>query len=199
VTPFKFGAARGAALFSADGLVAVRPADGSVLFRFSWKTSYQINAADPIFADGTVFVSSGYGRGCALLDFTSGQPKTVWENKRLRAHCNGPVLYRGHLYGGDGNINSRQGRFVCLDLKTGRKKWARPGMNGQCIVAGGRLIVTTTRGELVVAEADPARYRELARIAEPGGTCWTVPVLARGRIYVRNAKGHLVCLDARRP
>ena len=29
------------------------------------------------------------------------------------------------------------------------------------------------------------------------GRCWTVPVLANGRIYCRNAAGDLVCLDVR--
>ena len=30
-----------------------------------------------------------------------------------------------------------------------------------------------------------------------GGKCWTVPVLANGRIYCRNAQGTLICLDVK--
>jgi hypothetical protein len=28
-----------------------------------------------------------------------------------------------------------------------------------------------------------------------GGRCWTPPALANGRLYIRNAKGDLLCLD----
>ena len=37
----------------------------------------------------------------------------------------------------------------------------------------------------------------LARAQVLGGKCWTTPVLAHGRIYCRNAKGTVVCLDVR--
>ncbi len=192
---FKLGTVGGVAIFSSDKLVAVNPANGGVLFEYPWKTSYQVNAADPIFVGQAVYISSGYNRGGALLSLAGGTPKKVWENRNLRAHCNGPVAYEGHLYGGDGNVNGR-GRFVCLDLKNGEVKWEKPGMNGQCMIADGKLIITDLKGALVIAEAAPAGYKEQARIQAVTGTCWTVPVLSNGRIYVRNAKGDLVCIDA---
>jgi outer membrane protein assembly factor BamB len=48
----------------------------------------------------------------------------------------------------------------------------------------------------VIAEASPQGYKELssAQIL-PKTKCWTVPVLANGRIYARSAAGHLVCVD----
>jgi outer membrane protein assembly factor BamB len=59
------------------------------------------------------------------------------------------------------------------------------------MAAGGKLIVLD-RGELIVAEATPDRFTPLARAQVLGGKCWTVPVLAGGAIYGRNAAGHLV-------
>jgi hypothetical protein len=32
-----------------------------------------------------------------------------------------------------------------------------------------------------------------------GGKCWTVPVLANGRILCRNAEGAVVCVDVKKP
>jgi hypothetical protein len=67
---------------------------------------------------------------------------------------------------------------------------------GGLIVAGDKLLVLTERGELILANATPAAYQELARAQVMGGTCWTHPVLANGKIFCRNHDGELVCLSA---
>jgi hypothetical protein len=43
-------------------------------------------------------------------------------------------------------------------------------------------------GELVLAEAVPTSYKEVARQKVLDGKCWSTPVLADGRIYVRSTK-----------
>ena len=53
------------------------------------------------------------------------------------------------------------------------------------------------KGELMVAPASPAKFAPTARAKVLDGKCWTVPVLADGRIYCRNADGDIVCLDLR--
>jgi hypothetical protein len=63
------------------------------------------------------------------------------------------------------------------------------------MAADGKLIVLGDSGELVVAEANPAAFKPLARAQVLGGKCWTVPVLSGGRIYCRNVRGDVVCLD----
>jgi outer membrane protein assembly factor BamB len=52
-------------------------------------------------------------------------------------------------------------------------------------------------GTLLVAEASPKAFQELARAKVLDGQCWTMPVVANGRIYCRNHDGELVCLDLR--
>jgi outer membrane protein assembly factor BamB len=61
----------------------------------------------------------------------------------------------------------------------------------------GKFLIYSEKGELILAKADPKGYEELGRTHNLGGTCWTPPVLANGRIYLRNSKGKIVCLDAR--
>ena len=65
------------------------------------------------------------------------------------------------------------------------------------MAADGKLIILSDRGELVIAEANSQAFKPLARAQVLGGKCWTVPVLANGRIYCRNAQGTLVCLEVR--
>jgi hypothetical protein len=47
----------------------------------------------------------------------------------------------------------------------------------------------------MIAPASPTGYTELAAGQVLEGKCWTVPVLANGRIYARNADGELICVD----
>jgi outer membrane protein assembly factor BamB len=64
-------------------------------------------------------------------------------------------------------------------------------------IADGKILWITGSGELVIVEASPDAYKELARAQITGGKVWSPPVLSHGRLYVRTAKGDLVCVDVR--
>ena len=66
---------------------------------------------------------------------------------------------------------------------------------GALMAADGKLIIMSEPGELVIAQASPESFKALARAQVMGGKCWTTPVLSNGRIYCRNSKGDVVCLD----
>jgi outer membrane protein assembly factor BamB len=155
-----------------------------------------VNAADAIISGDTVFISSGYGRGCSLIKVSNGEATKVWENKNMRNHFANCVLIDGHLYGFDGNTGG--GELRCLDLKTGSVKWAEKGMaTGGLMAADGKLVVLADGGKLVIAEANPTEFKQLASAKPISGKCWTMPVLANGHIYCRNAKGDAVCVDVK--
>jgi outer membrane protein assembly factor BamB len=194
-SPVVFGSkGRRCALFMAGGeIVCTRSRDGAALWRHPWRPKFPNNCADPIVSGDKVFVSSSYGQGCALLRIGRDRPTVLWQNERMANHFSTCVLWQGHLYGFDGDV--RHGVFLkCLSFETGDPKWAEP-INGSLILADGKLIILTTEGELAIAEASPAAYRELARAQVLKGKCWTGPVLAGGRIYCRSWQGDLVCLD----
>ena len=66
------------------------------------------------------------------------------------------------------------------------------------MAADGKLVVLADGGNLVIAEASPVAFKQLAQAKPLSGKCWTMPVLANGRIYARNNKpGELVCLDVK--
>jgi outer membrane protein assembly factor BamB len=195
--PFTFAGDHCVAIFSAKALVGVRVKDGQVLWRHPWETKWDINIADPILVDDKMFISS-FDRGCALLQLTSSDPKVAWQNKSMANHFNSCVLSKGYLYGIDGNTDQAQRDLRCVELATGQVKWKHEGLGlGSLMAADGKLIILSERGELVIAEASPEAFKPLARAQVLGGKCWTVPVLANGRIYCRNAQGSLLCLDVR--
>jgi len=193
--PFTVGGQKCVALFASRDLAAVNAATGRSMWEFGWRTSYDINGSDPIISGDTVFISSGYGRGCALLRFGASNMAEVWQNKNMRNHCSSCVLWKGHIYGFDGQYGGG-GKLTCLNHQTGEKKWSQGGMGtGSLMVAGGKLVILGEKGKLVIAEASPDGFKELASAQILTGKCWTVPVLANGKIYARNADGQLVCID----
>ena len=161
----------------------------------SWKTDYDINAANPVICGDTVFISSGYGKGCARLRIKEDKVIELWRNKNMKNQCSSCVLWQGYIYGFDGQVNGG-GKLTCLSHKTGESKWSQKGMGtGSLMVADGKLIILGEKGKLVIAEASPNGFKKLSSAQVLTGRCWTVPVLANGRIYARNADGRLVCID----
>ena len=190
VAPFQHGGKTLLACFNAFGLVIREAAKGGEVARFKWKTSYDVNSATPIIDGDRIFISSGYNKGCALLQFTGSDLKSLWENKKMRNHFNSSVLWQGHLYGFD------ESALVCMDFKTGDVKWKQDGLGkGSLMIAGGKLVVQGERGDLVIAAASPSAFQESARSKVLKDRCRVVPVLANGRIFTKNNKGDTVALD----
>ena len=187
------------AVLNNDYLLVVRAADGSEVDKFPWVTSFATNSTTPVVWEDTIFVSTGYGKGCALLRMTAGKLETVWQNTSMANHFNNSVLWQGHFYGFSGNShNARLVTLTCLEYASGKVKWAERGLGcGSLLIADGMLIALGDAGGLVTAPAVPAGYEPIAQSQVLDGLCWTVPVLAQGRIYCRNSEGHVVALDVR--
>lgn len=193
--PFTIGGQKCVVIAGAQEIFGLIASTGKVIWKKPWKTSYDINAADPIISGDTMFVSSGYSTGCALFKIEPNGLSEIWRNKNMRNHINSSVLWEGFIYGFDGQAGGG-GKLVCLDYKTGQMKWSQKGMDtGSLCLADGKLIILSEDGKLVIVEASPQGFKELASTKILTGKCWTVPVLANGRIYARNADGQLVCVD----
>ncbi|MFM1768506.1 MAG: hypothetical protein RJA22_1035 [Verrucomicrobiota bacterium] len=191
------GGRRAVAVFAAKALHGVDAATGRPLWELPWKTAYDINAADPIFTDTHLFVSSGYRTGGALYRMEGTNFTQVWKSADMHNQMNPAVLHEGHLYGISGQ-NGRGGDLRCVELLTGKVLWKEPAAGmGSFVIAGGRIVLLTERGELITAPASPQGFTPTGRAQVLGGRCWTTPVLSQGRIHARNAKGDAVCLDVR--
>lgn len=189
----KLGKRKCLAVFSSKGLTVLDRKSGKQVTRtFPWKTKYDVNAATPVVIGDRIFISSGYGHGCAMLQVKGKKLEPSWESKVMRTQMSGAVLYEDHLYGFD------DATLRCIDL-AGKEKWSKRGLGkGALVIAGGRLVIMGQRGDLVIAAATPDGFQGLARTrVVSGGVCWTTPVVAGGLIYCRNSLGDLVCRDHR--
>ena len=184
------------ATLDCDGVRIVDSADGTQVAFTQWKSPYRTNATTPIIVRDQIFVSTGYKIGCGLFRLQGESLERIYKNSEMRNHFNNSILHDGHLFGFDGD--SHLGRLVtlaCIDFTTGKLAWRQRGLGcGSVLIVDGKLLVLTEDGTLVLAQASPDAYIELARSAFLEGRCWTVPVLAHGRVYGRNADGKLVCV-----
>ena len=200
-TPVPYSAAGkpALALMTGSGAAGVDMATGAPLWQFPLKGDYNLNIADPVVAGDRLFISSCYAHTGALLEFPNGELKVVWQNGNMRNQLNSSILVDGCLYGVDGVAGpSPSASLKCVDLQTGAVKWDYPDVGGGALmVADGKIIALSDKGELFTAAVSPQSFTPISRAQVLGGRCWTTPVLANGRIYCRNAKGDLICLDVK--
>ena len=114
-------------------------------------TEFGVNASDPVVDGDRVFISTGYGKGAALLKLASDDPEILWKSRVMRNQFNSSVLLGGYLYGIDGDTTERAA-LKCVEFATGAEKWSTPGIgSGGLMAADGKLLVLSDRGELMVA------------------------------------------------
>ena len=143
-------------------------------------------------------LTSGYGTGACGIRFTASGAQEVWKNQSLRSHMQAPIAIGRHVYGIDGDGGDAKARLKCLDAATGKVAWESPqAETGVLSAADGQLIWVTGKGELIVVKADPSGYQEVVRAQVARGKVWATPVLLGGRLYIRNWRGELVCLDVK--
>jgi outer membrane protein assembly factor BamB len=191
---------RHAAIFGQKALYGVSVETGEVLWSYPWQTDWDVNAADPVVVGNRVFISSGYGKGCALLEISAkGKPKVVWKNTKLRSHFSSFVYLDGYLYGNDGQSYSSKNNLRCLDFETGREMWGAELGFGSLISVDGKLIFLNERGDLFIAEATHSSYQEISRAKGVlSRICWTPPVFWNGGIICRNDQGDMIYIDMKK-
>jgi outer membrane protein assembly factor BamB len=95
------------------------PKTGAVLWKQAWPGRTAV-IPTPIISDNSVFITSGYGAGCTLVKISpDNQVSVVYENKVIKNHHGGVILYAGHLYGFSDGIG-----WVCMDFASGAQVWA---------------------------------------------------------------------------
>jgi outer membrane protein assembly factor BamB len=185
--------------FMTSGLVGVDISSGKIL----WEQSHPFKvstAASPIVDGEYIYCSAGYGVGGGLYKVSKSgskfSSKNVWFKKDVVNHWSTPVLHNGHIYGMFGFKKYGNGPLKCIELATGNEKWSTDGFGpGNVTLTGdGKLLALGDDGSLVVAEATPTSYKEIARAKVVSGKCWSTPTLAYGHIFARSTK-EAICLN----
>jgi len=200
-----------------SAVAGVAADDGRLLWyqRFHKGHSYAV-APTPLIRGDLVYVTAGYGAGCRLLKITGKDGKFEAEEqystkaqKSLKNQHGGVVLVGDHVYG-----HSERLGWVCQDFKTGKNVWEEEAKleceaSGSILAADGCLYLYSDQAEVALLKTTPDGWDEQGRFPLPQKSdapktratssraqIWTPPVIANGRLYLRDQE-LLFCFDVR--
>lgn len=174
-----------------QSIAGIAAKDGKLLWRTEWPGRTAV-IPTPIVRGNQVFATSGYGVGCKAVNVAAdGTTNEVFRNSDMENHHGGVVLVGDYLYG------HSKGGWTCMDWKSGAVKWVEKGKLGKGSIhsAGGMLYLLDEKsGDCVLLEPNPTAWTEKSRfkldpqsaIRNPKGGIWTHPVVANGRLYLRD-------------
>jgi len=188
---------------TADGLLVVEVKTGKHRYSLPFRSELYESAiaSTPVLVDDIVFLSGAYGIGAITLQLGEDGLKQIWRDvDAMQSHWATSIYKDGYLYGMDGR-HDRGSNLRCIEFATGKVLWtAEEGLGrASFIMAEDHLITVGERGQIALVEATPEGYREKARARVLYYPVYTPPILAQGRLYVRNerSKRSIKCLDLR--
>ena len=195
----EFSGVRQYVQFLAKGLAGVEAKTGKLLWRYARTAKGAPGVAmTPLVSDGCVFSSTAVAGGALIQPAKKDGAfvaEEVYFSNKLRFDMGGVVKFGDYLYGTPG------ASVVCVEFKTGVIKWQERSKSLSWLAADGRLYVHAEDGSVALLDPTPEAYREISRFTPPNRpatrdnfTALTYPVLADGRLYIREFNA-LWCYD----
>jgi outer membrane protein assembly factor BamB len=177
-------------LLGGVGATSIAPADGTVLWEYSWQGGAIVQPA--VTMEGNILINTlggSGGNGVRRIAAAHGPAgwtvEERWTSNGLKPFFNDFVVHEGHAFGFDGSI------LASIDLADGKRKWkgGRYG-NGQLVLLPDQdlLLVISEEGELALVGATADQFRELARFRALDGKTWNHPALVGDVLLVRNGQ-----------
>jgi outer membrane protein assembly factor BamB len=177
----------------------VAPATGKILWEYGGYDGKRPIPNPVVMPDGKIFLTSGYGFGCAMIKVTkSGDKftaKEIFKDKRSGAKVPPAIYYDGHIYSNTETGDSLQ----CLSAD-GKIKWKTGGKLslslGSLIIADDLIFVQGgSSGVLHLVEASPKGFNELAQAKLLSGReIWAPMALSDGLLVIRD-QSQMKCIN----
>jgi outer membrane protein assembly factor BamB len=186
-------------IFTNDGLAGHDLATGKELWQYAWAADGSSSAVcQPLLlGDGKIVLGGGrIGIGSRCIQVAKGEDgwttNEVWKSK-FSPGFNDFIQHAGFLYG------LESGRLVCLEAATGKQRW-RDGKfgAGEVLLAGDKLVIQSEDGPVYLVNPSPDGYQEVAELPALKDKTWNHPVVANGRLLVRNGQ-EAVCFNLGTP
>ena len=173
--------------FTADGVIALQPDSGELIWRVPIKTTFSRHATTPVVHNDFVVVSS-HQVGLIGIRVSKAGAKQEWVSKEAAMNFASPVGVDGYLYGLGPTKN-----VVCVEIATGKTRWSKDGWwttsadkaYGAFLVLGKNILVLTDSGTLVLFAADPKECREISRV-QVCGVNWCNAAYVDGKLFLRD-------------
>jgi len=182
--PVEVNGATQVVFFTSERALGLDAKDGRLLWDYSRPANDVANVATPIVRANRVFISSDYGTGGGVVEIKpDNKAQEIWFTKDMRNHHSSSVLIGDYLYGFSSAI------LTAIKFDTGEIAWRdRSVGKGSLVYADGNLYCFSENGVVGLVEATPAGYKEKGRFRIPQDSLptWTHPVVAGGRLYLRD-------------
>lgn len=124
-----------------------------------------------------------------------------WQNDSVSSFFRTGLVREGFAYQfslGKGNRST----LYCVSLEDGAPAWnVDYGRWGALISVNDYLVIISGLGKVVIAEATPEAYKPVKELQvlspenKQENWCWTIPTFTDGKLFVRNSKGEMACID----
>jgi outer membrane protein assembly factor BamB len=186
---------------SGEELTAFDPTTGKVLWKHEWPMSMNLARClqTPVINDSDILFSTGFSKGTRRLHVAkkgdAWAAEEVWTTPKISPYFNDLVVHDGYIYGFDGNF------FTCVSLEDGESKWRARGYgSGQVLLLAdqGLLLVLSEKGQVALLKATPDKHTVLGKFTalKLEGKTWNHPVIAGGKLFVRNGE-EMACFEMR--
>ena len=181
--------------FLSKGIVGVDAKTGQFLWRYAEVAKGMAQMVTPVARDGYVYGGAhSIGGGLVRLKADPGgvAAEKIYFARGLPNSIGGSVLVGEFLYG------TTDSGLVAVEFTTGTVKWQSEGIgSGSVAYADGQLYLHGENGSVALIEATPEAYREKGRFTPPvqpkrkrlgpfPEKAWAYPVIANGRLYIRD-------------
>lgn len=168
-------------------------ASGALLWKFEHINKTNVHPNTPIYIDGYLYCTTGYGKGGVMLKLSAdgGSITKVWENTSLDPKTGGVVVLNGRIYG----TGDRNRKFFCLDWLTGKEIFAVSDLAPANIIADdGLLYVYSESGKVSLVEPKPDGINIISSFPVSFGANphWAHLVIKNKYLYVRHGTSLMV-------
>ena len=182
--PVQVGSMTQVVFFTDKRALGVDLKDGRLLWQYSKASNGTANVATPVVKGNRVFVSSDYGTGAGLVEIKpDGSCQEIYFTREMRNHHSTSILVGDYLYGFSSGI------LTAMKFDTGEVAWKdRSVGKGSLVYADGNLYAFSENGVVGLIQATATGYVEKGRfrIQQDSLPTWTHPVIAGGRLYIRD-------------
>jgi len=165
-------------------LAGVDPDTGDVLWSQVVPSFRGMNILTPMVVGDAVFTSSYQNKSWLYQIAREEDRFTVAEawNNKAQGYMSTPVVVNGHAY-----LHLGNGRFVCIDLRDGERKWtSQPfGKYASLVAQGDRILALDEQGTLLLIKANPEKFELVDSRKVSEAETWAHLAISGDELFVR--------------
>lgn len=171
-----------------SALTGIDPANGEILWKQLVASETSIPMLQPHTTEpGALIVAME--PGAALLEpKRDGEVWIVnegWTTNKFRPGFSDFVVQKDNIFALDDGV------LCCLNAATGERRWKKGRYgHGQTLLLADQdaLVISSDKGEVILVSISPEGHTELGRFQAIEGKTWNSPVIAGGRLFLRNGE-----------